>query len=48
VNPYALGLKPEEWDSAGLYDAPGMTLAQAREAAEGVDWLWLDYEPPEA
>ncbi|MGI8945835.1 MAG: NAD(P)/FAD-dependent oxidoreductase [Thermoleophilaceae bacterium] len=48
VNPYALGLKPDQWETSGLHDEPGMTLEQARQAAEGVDWLWLDYVPPEA
>jgi flavin-dependent dehydrogenase len=48
VNPYALGLKPAGWDADGLYDESGMTLDEARERVEGVDWLFLDYSPAEA
>ena len=48
VNPYAVSLIPDEWEARGLHDNPGLTLAEAKEAVEGVDWLWLDHIPAQA
>ena len=30
VNPYKVSMHPERWEEDGLYDEPGLTLAQAR------------------
>jgi hypothetical protein len=42
VNPYAVSLRPESWTEDGLYDDNGLTIAEAREVAVGVDSLFAD------
>ena len=42
VNPYAIGLDPDRWESDGLFDGSGMTLSQARDRIPEADNLWLD------
>jgi flavin-dependent dehydrogenase len=37
INPYAVGLRPERWEEDGLYDEPGLTVEEAKEAALGVE-----------
>jgi hypothetical protein len=34
INPYAVSMHPERWEEDGLYDEPGLTLAQAKEATD--------------
>ena len=46
VNPYAVGLDPDKWDADGLFEAPGLTLAEAKEIAAGVDAIWDDSVNP--
>jgi flavin-dependent dehydrogenase len=46
VNPYAVGLDPERWEEDGLFDAPGLTLEQAKARAEGIETIWLDEPQP--
>jgi hypothetical protein len=46
VNPYAVGLNPDTWESDGLFDEPGMTLEQAKEIVAGVDAIWDDSVNP--
>ena len=43
INPLGIGLDPARWQEDELWseDGTGMTLAQAREAAPGLDALWL-------
>ena len=36
VNPYAVSLRPDAWEQEGLYEAPGWTLRDALEVAEGI------------
>jgi hypothetical protein len=42
VNPYAVSLRAEAWESEGLFDEPGMTLKEATEVAEGIEGAWID------
>jgi flavin-dependent dehydrogenase len=35
INPYAVGLRPERWDEDGMFDEPGLTVAEAKELAMG-------------
>jgi flavin-dependent dehydrogenase len=42
VNPYAVGLDSRTWKADGLFDRPGLTLAEAHERAEGIESIWLD------
>ena len=42
VNPYAIGLDPKRWQEDGLFEGPGLTLAEAYERAEGIRTIWLD------
>jgi flavin-dependent dehydrogenase len=46
VNPYAVGLDPDKWDADGLFEEPGLTLAEAKEIAAGVDAIWDDSVNP--
>jgi hypothetical protein len=36
INPYAVGLDPEAWESDGLFEGPGLTLDQAMEVVTDV------------
>ncbi len=45
VNPYAISLRPADWEAEGVHSDSGLTLDDARAVAEGVDWLFLDYVP---
>ena len=45
VNPYAVSLDPDAWVRDGLFDGPGLTLADAEQRAPGVGFLWLDRPP---
>ncbi len=40
VNPYAVGLKPERWESEGLFEGPGLTARDALERIGGFEWLF--------
>ena len=42
VNPYAVSLRPDAWEQEGLYEAPGWTLRDAVEVAEGIEGAWLE------
>ena len=42
VNPYAVSLRPDAWEQEGLYEAPGWTLRDALEVAEGIEGAWLE------
>jgi hypothetical protein len=48
INPYAIGLRPEAWESDGLFEEPGLTYAEAIAAAGGVENAWLDPSLAEA
>jgi len=41
VNPYAISLRSEAWESEGLYDEGGWTLADALAAVPGFDNAWI-------
>ena len=45
-NPYAVGLDPDTWEADGLFDEPGLTLAQAKEMIPGIDAIWDDSVDP--
>jgi hypothetical protein len=40
LNPYAVGLKPERWESEGLFEGPGLTSREALEQIGGFEWLF--------
>jgi hypothetical protein len=40
INPYAVGVKPERWESEGLFEGPGITGRDALEQIDGLDWLF--------
>jgi len=40
INPYAISLQPERWESDGLFDPNGMSMADAREAVGSVEYLF--------
>jgi hypothetical protein len=42
VNPYALSMKPERWESDGLFDGSGWSLDEVAEKATGLDATYLD------
>lgn len=42
VNPYAISLKPERWESDGLFDGSGPSLADVGETAQGLEATFLD------
>lgn len=43
VNPYAISLRPESWQSDGLFEGEVLlTLAQAEEITEGIEGLFAD------
>jgi flavin-dependent dehydrogenase len=42
INPYAVGLKPERWESEGLFDEPGLSNQDALATFGGLDWLYGD------
>jgi flavin-dependent dehydrogenase len=42
INPYAVGLEPERWEQDGLFEPPGVTIEEAREAVPFIDALWDD------
>ena len=42
INPRAISLKPENWESDGLYDESGVSLAEAKEKLPGVDEFFLE------
>jgi flavin-dependent dehydrogenase len=44
-NPYAISLRPEDWESDGAFAEPKLTLAQARERVPDVDWIFIDHAP---
>jgi len=42
INPLAISLDPQRWESEGLFDESGITLARARELAPDVEENWID------
>jgi flavin-dependent dehydrogenase len=42
VNPYAVSLDPDRWESDGVFDGSGLTLEQAKERARGVENFFVD------
>jgi flavin-dependent dehydrogenase len=42
IDPQAISLKPERWEQDGLYSDSGLTLAEAREKAEGLENFWME------
>jgi flavin-dependent dehydrogenase len=40
INPNAIGLDPAKWEEEGLLGGEGMTLAEARETAPGLEHIW--------
>ena len=43
VNPYAVSLRPENWEADGLYGSGGLTLEQAlHDVPEGFERIWDD------
>jgi flavin-dependent dehydrogenase len=40
INPYAVGLEPERWESEGLFEEPGLTARDALEQIGGFEWLF--------
>ena len=48
INPYAGSLHPDRWEDDGLFEEPGLSLREAREAAEGLDSIWLEPAEPQA
>jgi flavin-dependent dehydrogenase len=42
INPYAVGLQPETWEADGLFESPGLTLEEAKQAGGELDKLWYD------
>ena len=43
INPYAVSLDPDRWESDGLFNGEGLTLAEARETpAGGMENLWME------
>jgi flavin-dependent dehydrogenase len=43
INPYAISLDPDNWESDGLFDGgTGLTLSQARERLPEGHTMWLD------
>ena len=40
INPYAITLEQDRWESEGLLDGSGLTPAEADEIAEGIDFLF--------
>jgi len=50
INPYAVSLKPERWESDGLFDDSGVSLVDVRETMQGIEAVFLDHvaEPAKA
>jgi flavin-dependent dehydrogenase len=42
INPAAIGLDPSRWEADGLFDPSGMTLAEARNRAVGIENALVD------
>jgi hypothetical protein len=42
VNPYAISLSPERWESDGLFDGSGVSLDEVGERGQGLDAIFLD------
>jgi flavin-dependent dehydrogenase len=43
INPYALSLDPERWESDGLFNGEGMSVAEARQTpAQGMENLFME------
>lgn len=42
INPYAVTLDPERWESEGLYDESGISWRDARKLTKGLQFAWLD------
>jgi hypothetical protein len=42
INPLAISLHPERWDSDGLYSDDGISLAEALEALPGIEEMDLE------
>ena len=42
VNPYAISLDPERWESDGLFDGSGVALSEVADKATGLDATYLD------
>jgi hypothetical protein len=49
INPYAVSLQPERWESDGLFDDSGVSLLDVREKMQGIEAVFLDHvaEPAE-
>jgi len=47
IDALGISLDPDRWEEDGLFSDDGMTLAEARERAPGIDNIWLE-EPVEA
>jgi flavin-dependent dehydrogenase len=45
IDPYVISLRPEDWESDGLFSEGGMTAEQARELAPGADIMWGQATP---
>jgi flavin-dependent dehydrogenase len=46
INPYAVGMRPDTWEADGLYEQPGLTLAEALQRAPGFERIWQDPSAP--
>jgi hypothetical protein len=42
INPYAISLEPERWESDGLFADDGLTYAEAFERSQGLEAMLLD------
>lgn len=45
IDPYAISLRPEDWEADGLYSEAGLTSEQAHEMAPGADVMWGQVAP---
>jgi flavin-dependent dehydrogenase len=42
IDPYAISMDPDRWEQDGLFSDSGMTLAEARQIAEGLENIFAD------
>ena len=42
IDPYAISMEPDRWEEDGLFGDSGLTLAEARERAEGLENVIVD------